>query len=1045
MTLSIRQWLAEHKIELTHLWTPGVQATGVAFRLVQEMQVKSLTPLDICPMAEVLELPLSIAWPQIEPLTRLTVELLRILSRKKPLRRNEGTWLAFQIAYLSALQKILEQEYNLRRPWLDRANVPVSRDEQGRQSLSDPQLQAMLKTLRPGKLSDTQAEQALSLIGESFLVQQMNNLAIAWFVSNGAEETEAKLLVQRLVHGLPGYLLVAIAENAVPLAQLQKFVRLGNLATGREISLTEPENLDLPGGALSENSLDLPREYYRATLLQALSAPILGELFGLPDLYIPLKGQGVKSEGSETHPNPVDLMDWVMEELKDLESVAVIEALPGQGKTSFCQMLASKVAQELYPTWMPILIRLRDATLGHTLQQTLDSAFPCARFTDADGWLSPLSPPCLLLLDGLNELPRSPQTERHLSAFLDQVRQFLSKDNNQAGRLRHKIVLTCRSNTLVGTDSNTPLQAHRLPALFKRIALQPLDQEQLKHWFKNWSKLQSKSIAQAYFNFLKQSGVFHYRLDVKEFAILVHQPLMLFLLGILYRDGRLDQSIFPLLGSQVRFETYDRLCRWLLGTAPDGISTGDKMTIPVREGMAHASRSPEAIANLLQGRTPQEVRHQMQVAALTVLQSGKQSCTTADISSRLATQNPITTRDLPAFYFYSLSSQREPQIVTQIGSSVLTRQDTSPPPICIEFSHPNLGEYLGAEAIAQRLKAFTQRVQDPYGEVAFTIGSPAEVAQQLYHLLSFGILSVEMEELVVERLRREEMRDRASFSFEVLFERLYRFYRSYCRGRWMDEGMAHNARSHLQTLHNSLNAVQVDAVVGLNVFLLLCACQREAQTAFSPCGDPAVPEEFNPDRLLTLIGKTSVLSPIAFWERARNSLSQLDLSRACLHHVLLVTANFWKTNLFAAELVGANLANANLQEANLSWANLTGANLSGVNLSAAKLEGANLTGANLLGANLQLANLTNACLFDAQLDEGIKHFAEKNGALFSLKQYQAFQKAIASMEIMRTHRIDEPQASDDTILLLERAEGSTIAPDRSDYDNYDSEETVFLE
>jgi hypothetical protein len=69
-------------------------------------------------------------------------------------------------------------------------------------------------------------------------------------------------------------------------------------------------------------------------------------------------------------------------------------------------MWAYRVAQELYPSCMPIVIRLRDVTLGQTLEQTLESALPVGRFTDADGWLSPSSLPCLLLLDGLDELPK---------------------------------------------------------------------------------------------------------------------------------------------------------------------------------------------------------------------------------------------------------------------------------------------------------------------------------------------------------------------------------------------------------------------------------------------------------------------------------------------------------------------------------------------------------------------------------------------------------------------------------------------------------------
>ncbi len=47
--------------------------------------------------------------------------------------------------------------------------------------------------------TDTQAEQALTLVADSLLVQQINNAAIAWLVANGAEEPEATLLTQRLL------------------------------------------------------------------------------------------------------------------------------------------------------------------------------------------------------------------------------------------------------------------------------------------------------------------------------------------------------------------------------------------------------------------------------------------------------------------------------------------------------------------------------------------------------------------------------------------------------------------------------------------------------------------------------------------------------------------------------------------------------------------------------------------------------------------------------------------------------------------------------
>jgi len=1071
MSFSIRYWLTEHNIELSQLQTPEAQTAGIAFRMVQDMEVKSLTPFDISPLTELLEQPLTIVWQQIEPISHLSIQLLRIWSRKRALKRNEGTWLAFQIAYIKSFGKILEQENILKRPWLDRASVPITAtgDNTRLSILSDSQLQGLIKTLRPGRLTDTQAEQALSLIGESFLVQQMNNSAIAWFVSNGLEETPAKLVAQRLIHALPGHLLTVIAENPLPLAQLQRFVRLGNLSSGLESrNITDSEELELldqdnnfslvPSVSPPvPTTIDLQRENYRASLLKILSEPLLGEFFALKDIFVnpnatPVETEleaklryttgGISFNLSANSASSVDLIEWAMNQLSNLDKVAIIEGESGFGKTSFCQIWAAKIAQEIYPSWMPIMIRLRDATLGRNLAQTLDSAFPLAKFTCADGWLSPQNPPCLLILDGLDELPASPIAERQFSAFFDQVQDFQRQFAGASGRPRHKIFITCRSEIL----SNL---AHSLPASFERIAITPLDQEHLKEWFKRWSKLQSKSLAQAFFSFLKQNGVFQFRLESKAFATLVHQPLKLLLIGFLYRSGRINESLLPMGSlSQLRFEIYDRLCRWLLGESPDGMSPGEQV-IQAGDNLATSIRSPEAIANLLQGRTPEELRQLMQTGALTLLQSGRYSYLVSGELKTKITGN-IEGENVSAFSNYLLPNYPLPPLYFHyFDSQFVSNSSLENKGISVEFSHPKLGEYLSSEAIAQQLKLITQKVADAYGETIFTLDSPASVAQHLYNLLGFGILSPEIEELIGERLRREEARNPESFSFQVLTERLYSFYRSYSRGRWLDEGIAHNTRSHLQSLGNTLNVLQIDAAVGLNVFLLLSTCQREAQIPFWPCGDPAIIEEFDPDQLLTLIGRTAVLSPLAFWERSRHNLMLLNLAGACLQNAMLCETNFWKANFFGAELVGADLSKANLQEANLSWANLTGTNLSSANLSAANLSGANLSGANLLGANLNLANLTNACLFEAKMAQETQDLAENSGALFSLKQYRAYQLALANLDTGTRRNISpntnvnfENAQPDSTLLVIDDPGDRTMIPQETDLDN---DETMYLE
>ncbi|MEW6491619.1 MAG: pentapeptide repeat-containing protein [Cyanobacteriota bacterium] len=1071
MSLSIRHWLAERHIKLDQLKTDSAQIAGVAFRIAQDMEVKSLNPFAISALTDVLELPLKAAWEAAPAISQLTVGLVRILSRKKALKRNEGTWFTFQVAYLDALQGILEQESQLRRPWVNRALVPAGQDAD--QSLSDPQLVGLIRTLRPGRLSDSQAEQALLLVADSFLVQQMNNLAIAWFVANGAEEPEARVLTQRLSNGLPGYLLTVIAENPLPLAQLQKFVRLGNLSNLRGDTTTAstlPNPTEIPTASLS---LDLNREYYRAGLTCALTEPLFAEPFSLKEIYIPLKGKVVQEEDYQiqdySSPARVDLMQWVMSQLDDKTGITVIEADPGGGKTSFCKILAARVAQELYPNWMPVLIRLRDATLGQTLEQTLESALPVGRFTDTDGWLSPYSPPGLLILDGVDELPRSTQTERHLWTFMEQVLRFHSKDTDATGLPRHKIILTSRCSVL---DSLTKKYRHNstlfLPDQLQRIVIAPMRQEEFRQWFGAWAKLQSKSIAQAYFNFLKLGGIFKQRSLSNDLADLVTRPLMLYLLGILHRDAWVDESIFQMGLPQVKFEIYDRICRWLLGEA----TTGDgPLPELIREGHAHASRSLEAIANLLEGYHPQALRHQMQVTALTIVQTGQHQVSFDAIQQRLSPEPKAhsSPRLLPAFFFRSQPSQGLKVGRLNVESSKYNisfglsegvqpanpqpanPQPTTPakpstflsPTFSLEFSHPSLGEYLGAEEIAKQLTLLTQKVQNQYREVTFVIDDSLGVAQHLYGLLGYGVLSNEIEALVIERLRREQRRNAEIFSFAVLYQRLYSFYRAYCRGQWLDEGIAHQAYSQLQALHNPLNVLQADAAVGLNVFLLLCASAREAKISFWPCGNPDILQEFDPDQLLCFIGRTAVLSPTAFWQRARGSLSKLHLAEACLNQAMLAEANLGQTNLSMAELIGSNLSGANLYHANLSWASLAGANLSNANLSDANLEGADLSGANLKGANLKAAHLTHACLFQTQLDESSKNLALHSGATFSPDEFQAYKQSLTPTKIIGNIE-DDDLLEEETPIFIESAEGELVLPDslyreQRDDDDYEGE------
>ncbi len=1004
MSLNIRYWLTEHYLEIEQIkgFSSG-QIAGIAYHIVEEMEVKSLVPFDICTLVEVLELPLSIIWSQIIPFAQLTESLLCSLSQKKPVKRNEGTWLAFQIAYLQALHQILGQEASLNRSWLDRAMIitPIQIPQQNTSAfvLQHSQLQGLLKTLRPGKLTDTQAEQALSLIADSLLVRQINHAVLAWLIANGAEEPEAKLLIQRLINSLVGHLLIVIANHAAPLAQLQKFVHLGNYFQSATVNAQTGRSGIAPVSTVGDR-IDLYREYYRATLLQNLSKPLFLESFCLKDIYIPLTGLLIEDDyfqPEQTKAKAVDLMFWAKQQLDDLDTIAIIESESGHGKTSFCQIWAAQVARELYPDWMPVLIRLRDVTYGSTLAQTLNSAFEFNLHINLDNWLEQDYPRCLLILDGLDELPGSGYNHRNQARFMQQLIKFQSQH-------RHKIVLTSRNP--IGLSINLELQQ------VKRIIIQPFDVDGLRQWFQQWSTVQSLSIAQNLFTFCKQAGLFATPSRLPTLFSLIRQPFMLYLLGILHRDGILDEEVLSLAANTAHtgvvpllWQIHHRLSCWLLGY-PQNDSL---KTILIRSGFAHIHRTPHAIAKLLAGSHPQDLWTQILAIALKILHSQRQQI---NLGEEFKPEN------LPSFYFHThINMQTQPKTK-------------------IEFSHPQLGEYLCAEAIASQLQTITQYQKEIYKTNIFILDSPTRVAEHLYKLLGYGILSQEIEEFVIEKLRQLQ---KSEFCFTVLFLRLESFWRDYCQGRWLDEGIAHQTLPYFREMHNQLNVEQVNAAVGLNVFLLLCSLYQEAKVNFWACGNPANIIEFNPIAIKELISKTVVLHPDTFRIRTRvKCLAGLNLWGVYLSSVMFTEANLQETNLSDAELTGINLSGANLQktvftDANLTGANLTGANLTGANLTGANLTGANLTGANLTGVNLNAVNLTNACLFHVTLNEADKEFAALNGAIFSPYDFPAT-KNLSSSELANAN-VDpdaEPPTeiwvtnSHDTSGNIESAEGIPV-------------------
>lgn len=971
---------------------------GIASRLAQEISQEQATVFDLAVLAELLELPFPRAWQLLPHAVLVTAHLIRQLSRRRPLQRNEGTWLSFQIAYLRAIDQLLHQESRLRRPWLDTAYTATPCDRPLSAIDTMPaSLTSLIGTLRPVQLTDTQAEQALTIGAQSLLVQQIHQVVSQWLVFNGTEDREAELLVQRMEYGAAGHLLATIVENATPLAQLQKFVRLGHLAAWA--NAPQPKiDYEMLEDANPTFSVDPQQELHRARIIQSLSEPILGQPFGLQEIYIAPKGLRPGSN------DRLDAMTWVLEQLNHPQHLLVIEGQSGQGKTSFCKMLALRIAQSLYPSWMPLMIQLRGLPLGANLEETLAPAIPEGLFTQRDSWLNPNHPPCLLILDGLNELPLNPEGEDAVAELLTQIFDLQRRYTNASGQPRHRILLTSSP-----TATHAPLPTDLGTTTIERFTLKAMDQEELRQWFLRWAAVQTKPIAQSYFSFLKRSGTFR-TVGSPACGAWLHRPFVLLLVGLLFRDGLIDDELLKLSCDEVRFEVFDRLATWLI-SAPSDAAYPQPGIIPdiSRMGPAHASRSPDAIANLLGGRSPRQVRQEFQQVMLLLYQSGR-----GQISQRLlADRYHIQAHTLPMFYL-------TPSTTDADGLTV---------------SIPAMSEHTVSEAIALQLRQVTQRRQTAHGEV-FDLTTAESVAAHLYPLLGYGPLTGVILGAIVERLGRDAQQEASGFSLDVLCDRLREAFQFYCCGRWLDEGIAQNAHQALRTLGNPASLLQVDAAFGLNLFLLLSRCHPYLKHRFQPgrgSGNRAYPH-----RLTQLISRTSVLSPIAFWHYARTRLSYLDLTNASLDRAFFAEARMAETLFDQASLVRTIFTEANLMQASFKRAICRQASFSGADLRGADFQGADLQGADLRGTILGGANFANACLATALLDEAGRSHCIQSGAFLTVEQYQAYHQAV-----QLEHQSDSIVVGDETIAAMYETR-SEPSSDLSVDPVYNPEDTISL-
>ena len=610
--------------------------------------------------------------------------------------------------------------------------------------------------------------------------------------------------------------------------------------------------------------------------------------------------------------------------------------------------------REWSPIWIPLLIRLRDVqNFAQDFDKTLEDAIG-TDFTKDPGWLTDRNTRFLFFLDGFDELLLERGTSGGLQQFLEQVGLFQRRcsENSERG---HRVIITGRPLALYGVERLMPLN-------LERVEIAPMATEIQQQWLLNWENLAGSEKTRQFQAFLQNQQC------PEQVKSLAREPLLLYLLAAMHRDGELQES--QLTGDDpvaVRIQIYEKALDWVLTRqrSDNGADLNPKIT----------------------GLEPGDLRTILAEAGLCVVQSGGESAAIALIEERLkddegakqllvqakqnADQHPLKNA-LAAFYLKS-SEGSENQI---------------------EFFHKSFSEFLCAERMVESLVRWTKKEE---GRAKRYLVSEQTLDWEIYDLFGFGALSSEIVEYLIGLLKKAEP------DLGELFKRLERFYQDWGDGTFIDataETLPQRKARQLQQYQVDVGQRQVDIYTGLNVLILLLETHRYAQTVealktaihFYPCGQPDT-ERHDDERLLRMIHYSDCLQLGTFNQSVGRFFGSADLRSVDIRGANLSGAYLEDANLIGANLRGTNLGGANLNSAILNSANLSGTYLSGANLSRsnligaylehAKLGGANLSAANLSAANLSGANLSGADLRGAELSRSNLSRSNLSGANLS--------------------------------------------------------------
>jgi hypothetical protein len=826
------------------------------------------------------------------PPAGIALELLKAFKiKKKELDLDSCAALAIQQSYLEVFKSNLQHE-----------KISLeTRFELDEPEIDNKAFEQLSKTVEELYDYEFDASQIIysNLHNEPIVSEYLEKIAAKWLIArfyrNEKYSSEAWNFARKISYQLYPQIIRIVAENPdlySKLAEYLKVVDNRELRTFRDI------------------------EKYRSYLIELPLKSIFNETFALRDLYVELdciditesskiksiEHEHKKSNHTFEETTTFQLMQTVMDQLDDREHVIFIQAGPGKGKSVFCQMLAWRIAVEKHD-WIPILVRLRDDmfVVDEVFEKSIHN-YIRPHFDLTDELLRDRN--FLFILDGFDELWLSTDSSHALKFFFERLSSFqrACAENN---RWHHKIVITGRPMRIQDIEAE-------LPPNFIRLKIANMANEQFENWLNNWSSLFGKFKALQFKEFLEKEGVFGVDTNEKKDNLrsLASEPLLLYMLGAMHRDGSLSWSE---LGTSKRIKIYDQAVSWVCGDTR-------------KYKMVHSyNRVLEK-----SGIRPYELRQLLQETALCVWHGGREFAPISRIQTRLNDYAPEHVKKLFTSGFQGIHNLLASFYFQRHGNDNSNSGN-------VEFSHKSFGEYLAAERMAESLSEIGQKMENRYGQEEFRIADIKEVANRFYSVFGAAQLSPEVRDYVVNILTEEH--DRGEL-LEIR-ERLFRFYIDYTNGRWMDEGIAKTQWDELKRYEVGVGLLAFEALVGINVFSLLCLLYKQTDESFEISGRES-DNTFDENRFKRLSGFSEIVRPYGLLT---------SFVFRMLENVSLI-----KSNLVGLGLWGTNLKNANIESADLWSTDLRGANLEGANLRKSDLRGADLREANLRNADLTDAN-----------------------------------------------------------------------------------------